>query len=82
MLELADAIVAETDAGRTAKRHRQFLRERLGVKYEVVRAVAKQAIRSAVQTKGNPADLINVALEELVRQRCGLPAPRRRRPRI
>jgi hypothetical protein len=73
--ELPDTVVAETDADRTAKRHRQFVRERLGVKYEAaqVREVAEQAIRAAVQTKDNPADLINVALEELVRQRCELP---------
>ncbi|MDV7242268.1 MULTISPECIES: DUF4158 domain-containing protein [Rhodococcus] len=46
-----------------------------GVKYEAakVRAVAEQAIQVAVQTKDNPADLINVALEELVRARCELP---------
>ena len=30
------------------------------------RQVAEQAIRRAVQAKDNPADLINVALEELV----------------
>ena len=46
----------------------------MGVKYEArVREVAEQAIRKAAQTKDNPADLINVALEELVRQRCELP---------
>ena len=75
VLELPDAVVAEIDADRTAKRHRQFVRERLGVKFEAarVRTVAEQAIRAAVQTKDNPADLINVALEELVRQRCELP---------
>jgi hypothetical protein len=75
VLELSDTIVAETDAERTAKRHRQFVRERMGVKYEAarVREVAEQAIRAAVQTKDNPADLINVALEELVRARCELP---------
>ena len=38
-----------------------------------VRQVAEQAIRKAVQAKDNPADLINVALEELVRARCELP---------
>jgi len=74
-LELSGGVVAEIDADRTAKRHRQFVRERLGVKYEAakVRAVAERAIRAAVQTKDNPADLINVALEELVRARCELP---------
>ncbi|WP_406276572.1 Tn3 family transposase [Nocardia sp. NBC_00881] len=72
---LADEVAAQTDADRTAKRHRQFVRDHLGVKYEAsrVREVAEQAIRAAAQTKDNPADLINVALEELVRQRCELP---------
>ncbi|OLT40047.1 transposase [Saccharomonospora sp. CUA-673] len=74
-LGLPAGVTAETDAVRTAKRHRQFVREHLGVAYEAdkVRAIAEQAIRSAVQTKDNPADLINVALEELVRTRCELP---------
>ncbi|WP_433357382.1 hypothetical protein ACQP25_24525 [Microtetraspora malaysiensis] len=35
--------------------------------------VTEAAIRKAVQSKDNPADLINVALDELVRQRCELP---------
>lgn len=35
--------------------------------------MAEAAIRKAVQSKDNPADLINVALEELVRARCELP---------
>jgi len=38
-----------------------------------VREVAEQAIRKAAQAKDNPADLINVALDELVRARCELP---------
>ena len=38
------------------------------------REVAGQAIRAAARAKGNPADLINVALEELVRARLELPA--------
>ncbi|MGF6889647.1 hypothetical protein ABIA39_009109 [Nocardia sp. GAS34] len=37
------------------------------------RVIAEEAIRRAVTTKDNPADLINVALEELVRARCELP---------
>lgn len=75
VLELPDEVAAETDADRTAKRHRQFVREHLGVKYEAAkaRAVAEAAVRTAVRTKDNPADLINVALEELVRARCELP---------
>ena len=75
VLGLPDGVAPETDADRTAKRHRGFVREYLGVKYEAakVRAVAEQAIRVAALTKDNPADLINVALEELVRARCELP---------
>lgn len=74
-LELSVDVVLEQDTERTAKRHRQFVRGRLGVVYEParVREIAETAIRKAVQTKDNPADLINVALEELVRARCELP---------
>lgn len=74
-LGLAEDVAAEADAVRTGKRHRQFVRDRLDVKYEAarVREVAEAAIRKAVQSKDNPADLINVALDELVRQRCELP---------
>jgi hypothetical protein len=74
-IELTEDVDAETDADRTAKRHREFVRKYLGVTYESakVRSVAEKAIREAVQTKDNPADLINVALEELVRERCELP---------
>lgn len=66
VLELPSGIVLEQDTDRTAKRHQQFVRDRLGVVYEPVRVrdIAEQAIRRAVQTKDNPADLINVALEE------------------
>jgi hypothetical protein len=38
-----------------------------------VRAVAEGAIGKAVQSKDNRADLINVALDELMRQCCELP---------
>ena len=62
-------------AERTAKRYRELVRARMRVTYDAsrVRQVAEQAIRKAVQAKDNPADLINVALEELVRARCELP---------
>jgi hypothetical protein len=52
VLQLPDGVVAETDANRTAKRYRQFVRDYLGVRYEAakVRAVAEQAIAVAVQT--------------------------------
>ncbi len=38
-----------------------------------VRGIAETAIRAAAQTKDNPADLLNVALEELVRKGRELP---------
>ncbi|MFI6742781.1 DUF4158 domain-containing protein [Nonomuraea sp. NPDC050451] len=62
-------------AERSAKRHRSFVRTRMGVTYDAarVREVADEAIRKAAQAKDNPADLINVALEELVRAECELP---------
>ncbi|MEV4128641.1 DUF4158 domain-containing protein [Nocardia sp. NPDC049707] len=75
MLGVADSVVAGHESERTLWRHREFVRTRLGVVYEParVRAVAEKAIRAAALTKDNPADLINVALEELVRQSCELP---------
>ncbi|GGU02159.1 hypothetical protein GCM10010177_71910 [Actinomadura citrea] len=76
VLGLADDEVAlRQAASASAKRHRALVRKRLGVAYEAarVRQVAEAAIRRAVQSKDNPADLINVALEKLVRERCELP---------
>lgn len=72
---LADDVIAVHEAGRTLWRHRDFVRAWVGVVYEPARAreVAEAAIRAAVPTKDDPADLINVALEELVRARCELP---------
>jgi hypothetical protein len=74
-LELAQDVAAAYESDRTLWRYREFVRDLLGVVYEPVRvrAIAEKAIRTAVQTKDNPADLINVALEELVRQSCELP---------
>ncbi|MFC3453356.1 Tn3 family transposase [Amycolatopsis speibonae] len=72
----ADAdVVARVAAVRTAKRYREYVREFLGVRYEsaIVRKIAEEAVREAVTKKDNPADLINVALDELVRQGCELP---------
>jgi hypothetical protein len=46
---------------------------------EQAREVASAAIFEAVQTKDNPADLINVALEKLVKARLELPGRERGR---
>lgn len=66
-LKLPDDLVVQVEAVRSAARYRDYVRERLGVKYDAsdVRGIAEAAIRAAAVTKDNPADLINVALEEL-----------------
>jgi hypothetical protein len=74
-LGLGGDVELERAAARSAKRHREFVRKRMNVTYDGagVRKIAEDAIRKAVQAKDDPADLINVALEELVRARCELP---------
>ena len=74
-LEQTETVEAVHESDRTLWRHRDFVRTKMDVKYTPakVRAVAEAAIRKAVQSKDNPADLINVALDELVRQSCELP---------
>ena len=61
---------------RTLYRHRRAIRRYLAVEpYQHTRQEqARQAIYAAAQTMGDPADLINAAIEELVRQRVELPA--------
>jgi hypothetical protein len=70
-LGLAEGVRAEVDADRTGKRYRENVRLRLGVKSDKAasRDVAEAAVRAAAQSKDNPADLINVAIEHLVRRR-------------
>ena len=61
---------------RTLYRHHQAIRERLRVSAwgdEGLR-VASEAMATAAEVMDNPADLINVAIEELVHQRIELPA--------
>src|SRR5579859_4075680 len=75
-LGLGDAVPLGHDSERTLRHHKGLVRERLGVTADAGRAreVAEQAIRAAAAVKDNPADLINVALEELLRANCELPA--------
>jgi hypothetical protein len=75
VLELKPNVEAVHDSTRTAERHRDWVRVRLGVTYDppAARALADRVIREAVRAKDNPADLVNVALEELVRARLELP---------
>ncbi|MEU7799756.1 Tn3 family transposase [Micromonospora arborensis] len=74
-LEFKPEVEPVHDSDRTAERHRDWVRERLGVIYDppAARALAERVIREAVRFKDEPADLINVALEELVRARLELP---------
>ncbi|WP_274919543.1 Tn3 family transposase [Streptomyces sp. WZ-12] len=74
-LGLGDAVLAETGSPRTAKHHRTWVRERLGLVRDPVRAreVAARAMTAAAPVKAHSADLVNVALEELVRAGLELP---------
>ena len=73
-LKLADAIVSVRGTP-TAKLHRTLVRERLRVVCDPQRAheVAEEAIRAAALVKNHPPDLINVALEMLVKSSLELP---------
>jgi TnpA family transposase len=61
---------------RMIRRCRELVRQHTGAVWDPdrVRAVAETAMRQALQGKDNPADVINVALEELTGQGCELPA--------
>ncbi|MGH3845850.1 MAG: DUF4158 domain-containing protein [Pseudonocardiaceae bacterium] len=74
-LGVGEDVAAGHDSQRTLWRHREFVRARVGVRYQPVesRRVAETAIRAAVAAKDNPADLINVALDEVVRAGLELP---------
>ena len=54
---------------RTERMHRELVRGRVWVVHdpERVRAIAEEAVDGAALVKNNPPDLINVALEELIR---------------
>jgi hypothetical protein len=71
-LALAADISVAHDSDRTLRHHKTVIRARLGVP-EQAREIAEEAIRTAADVKDNPSDLINVALEELIRARCELP---------
>jgi hypothetical protein len=63
-------------AERTGRNHKALVRARLGLdgNQANARKLAEQAIRLAAKTKDHPADLINVALEELAKNSCEFPA--------
>lgn len=61
---------------RSRQRYRDAIREYLGVKQfdDEARRVATQAVADAALNMDDPADLVNVAIEELVKERYELPA--------
>ena len=62
-------------AERTVEWQRELVRERVGAVFdpERTRIVAEGAIRAAAEVKNHPPDLINVALELLVKESLELP---------
>jgi hypothetical protein len=61
---------------KTLYRHQKAIREYLKVTSfgKIPLDIATTAIYKAAQVMDNPADLINVAIEELIKERCELPA--------
>lgn len=74
-LDLADGVQPEVGSERTGTSQHQLVRERVGVALDPERArvVARDAIRAEAEVKNNPPDLINVALEMLVKASLELP---------
>jgi hypothetical protein len=79
-IRTASGISSEVSPGysdlKTLYRHHQAIRQHLGVAAwnDDGLRVASEAMTTAAEVMDNPADLINVAIEELVRQRIELPA--------
>jgi len=75
-LALPEELVLAYDNPRTLSRHHQVVREY----YQILpygkdaRRVAIRTVLRAVRTMENPADLINAAIDELVKQRYEMPA--------
>ena len=66
---MPEATTGSCEPRNVKAQRQQLVRKRLGVVHDPqrARAVAANAIRSAAEVKNNPADLINVALEMLVK---------------
>jgi Tn3 transposase DDE domain/Domain of unknown function (DUF4158) len=74
-LGLHELVNPATVPDKTVRNHRGLVRHRLGLVSDqaTARKIAAEAIRTAAETKDNPADLINIALEELVKSNGELP---------
>jgi polysaccharide pyruvyl transferase WcaK-like protein len=68
--------LVEYDASSVRRRHMAFVRDYVGVSAwcEAAQTVMIDACRQAAKTRDDLADIVNIALEELVRQRYELPA--------
>ncbi|WP_373538752.1 Tn3 family transposase [Chamaesiphon sp.] len=75
-LTVSQRELAHYDAAVTRRRHLSLIRDYLHLHAysPTAKTVMEEAIRTAAATKQDLADLINVAIEELVRQRFELPA--------
>lgn len=64
------------DLSGTRRRHLQFIRVHLQIVAEgsAMREAMEQAMREACESKDDVIDLINIAIEQLIRQRFELPA--------
>lgn len=74
--QIDDHACVDYDRSRTRERHLPLIREYLKIHPygKDARKAIVQAVAEAARTKDVPADLINVAIEELVRQQFELPA--------
>jgi hypothetical protein len=75
MLELSKDIEPNFQS-KSLYRHQKAIRDYLNVRSynKETLHIATSAIHQAAQVMDNPADLINVAIEELIKERCELPA--------
>jgi TnpA family transposase len=75
-LDISSRQLEDYDASVTRRRHLQIVRDYLQLHpyNRAASVVMEEALRKAALTKQDLADLINVAIEELVRQRFELPA--------
>jgi TnpA family transposase len=75
-LSLSEQITPGYEEPRTLYRHHQLIREHLRVIAWGCNAsrLTIQAVSAAAETMDNPSDLINVALETLIKERYELPA--------
>ncbi|BAQ63191.1 mobile element protein (plasmid) [Geminocystis sp. NIES-3708] len=76
VLSLPEEIKIGYQNPRTYHRHRDLIRQKINVKQfeEIGKEYLAEKIRDKAYLMGNPADLINVGIEELVKERYELPS--------